>query len=139
MANFSANRGHRKRIELDWKQFEGFCMIQCTLTEIAAFFCCSEDTVETRVKEHYGVSFSEVFAKKRIGGLVSLRRNLFKLSEKNAAVAIFLAKNWLGMADKQEFEHSGNIKRTVEDYSTEELIAIMEHERSRLAAHPGQK
>ncbi len=116
----------RPKINIDYKQLEGFCLIQCSLVEIAAFFNCSEDTIERRVKEHYGISFAEFFAKKRIGGLISLRRNLFKLSEKQPAVAIFLAKNWLGMSDKQEIQHSGNISKNLEEYTTEELLQIVE-------------
>ena len=119
-----------RKINVDYKQLERFCFIQCSLREIAAFFNCSEDTIERRVKEHFGVTFAEYFSKKRVGGLISLRRNLFKLSEKNAAVAIFLAKNWLGMADKQEIEHSGNISKA-EDLSDEELAEIIESRRSR--------
>jgi len=97
----------RPRVQIDWKLFEGFCQMQCTLWEIASYFNCSEDTVERRVREKYGVGFAEYFAKKRIAGLMSLRRNLLRMSEKKPAVAIFLAKNWLGMSDKQEVEHSG--------------------------------
>ena len=125
MTNHTNNRGHRHRIEIDFKQFDGFCMIQCSLTEIAAFFNCSEDTIERRVKEEYGITFAEYFSKKRVAGLVSLRRNLFKMSEKQPAVAIFLAKNWLGMSDKQEVEHSGHIGKNAEELSDAELARII--------------
>lgn len=104
MANHSNSRGHRRKIEIDYKELEKLCHIQCSELEIADWFHCSVDTIERRVKEQFGVSFAEYFSKKRVGGLVSLRRNLFKLSEKNAAVAIFLAKNWLGMKDSHELE-----------------------------------
>ena len=57
---------------------------------------------------------------------MSLRAGLFELAKKQGNVAIFLAKNWLGMSDKQEIEHSGNISRRLEDYTTEELLAIVE-------------
>lgn len=127
------HNGGRPKINIDYKQLEGFCLIQCSLAEIATFFNCSEDTIERRVKEHFGVTFAEYFSKKRIGGLISLRRNLFKLSGKNAAVAIFLAKNWLGMADRQEIEHSGNISNKAEDMSDEELANIIASRRSRRA------
>jgi len=92
----------RPKLNIDWKLFDGFCQMQCTLREIAAYFNCSEDTIERRVKKEYGQTFAEYFSKKRIGGLITLRRNMFKMSETNPAVAIFLAKNWLGMKDKQE-------------------------------------
>ena len=122
MANYSANRGHRRKLDIDWRQLEGFCMIQCTASEIGMFFGCSADTIEKRVREHYGISFSEFFRKKRVGGLVSLRRNLFRLSERNAAVAIFLAKNWLGMADRQEVTGSSGEPIKVEVNYREKLL-----------------
>ena len=130
MANHTNNRGHRTRIEIDFKQLDRFCMIQCSLAEIAAFFKCSEDTIERRVREHFGITFAEYFGKKRVSGLLSLRRNLFKMSEKQPAVAIFLAKNWLGMADKQEVEYSGNISKGAEELSDAELAKVITSRRS---------
>lgn len=84
------------------KLLDGFCQMQCTLREIANYFNCSEDTIENRVRQVHGESFSEYFAKRRVTGLIALRRNLFRLSETNVAAAIFLAKNYLGMVDKLE-------------------------------------
>jgi len=87
--------------------------MQCTLREIADYFNCSEDTIEHHVKEHYKVGFSEIFRRKRQRGLMSLRANMFQLSKKDGKVAIFLAKNWLGMADKQETTIVGDTNRPV--------------------------
>jgi len=120
----------RPKIIIDWKQFEAYCAMQCTLREIADYFNCSEDTIERRVKEHYNSGFAETFKRRRQVGLMSLRRNLFKLSEKHPAAAIFLAKNWLGMKDTQEIEHSGHINKA-EDLSDEELERIISSRRSR--------
>ena len=128
----------RPKINIDYKQLEGFCLIQCSLAEIATFFNCSEDTIERRVKEHFGITFAEYFGKKRIGGLISLRRNLFKLSEKNAAVAIFLSKNWLGMSDKQEIEQNVHIGKRAEELSDEELTNIITSRRSRRVAEEAE-
>lgn len=96
------HNGGRPKINIDWKQFEAYCAIQCTLREIADYFNCSEMTIERKVKEHYNCCFVDIFKRKRQKGLMSLRANLFKLSEKQGNVAIFLAKNWLGMKDTQE-------------------------------------
>ena len=74
--------------EIDWKEFEQLCFLQCTLNEIATWFHCSDKTIERKVRANYGETFVEVFSKKRIGGLISLRRNLFKLSEKNAPMLL---------------------------------------------------
>ena len=91
-----------KQIVIDWEKFESLCKMQCTLREIADSFNCCEDTIESRVKEHYNVGFSDIFKRKRQGGLISLRQNMFKMAAKHPNMAIFLAKNWLGMTDKTE-------------------------------------
>jgi len=103
----------RPKATIDWDEFERLCFLQCSRKEIAYWFKCSEKTIERKCYEQYGESFVPVFEKKRIGGLVNLRRNLFKQSETNVAAAIFLAKNWLGMSDKQEIEHSGNSEKPI--------------------------
>jgi len=127
----TTNGNGRPKVNIDWKQFEAYCAIQCTLREIADYFNCSEKTIERKVKEQYGSPFVDVFKRKRQKGLMSLRANLFKLSEKQGNVAIFLAKNWLGMKDSQEIEHSGYIGKGAEELSDEQLATIIEGRRSR--------
>ena len=107
MANHTNNRGHRKRIEIDFKELERLCYMQCSEQEVAQWFHCSIDTIALRVREKFGISFPEYFEKHRIGGLISLRRNMLKLSQTSSAMAIFLAKNWLGIADKTEITGEG--------------------------------
>ena len=94
----------RPKINIDWKRFESYCAVQCTLQEIADYFDCSQMTIERKVKEHYNCCFVDVFKRKRQVGLMSLRANLFKLSGKHPVMAIFLAKNWLGMKDVSVLE-----------------------------------
>lgn len=107
MANHTNNRGHRRKIIIDFKELERLCYMQCTEQEIADWFHCGISTIVSRVREQFGISFQEYFAKHRVGGLISLRRNMFKLSEKNSTMAIFLAKNWLGMKETQEITGAG--------------------------------
>ncbi len=92
----------RPKINIDFKELEKLCHIQCSEMEIADWFHCTVDTVNARVKEKFGITFSEYFQKHRVSGKVALRRNLFKLAEKQGHVAIFMAKNWLGMKDSHE-------------------------------------
>jgi hypothetical protein len=91
----------RPQINIDAAQFEKLCKLQCTLAEIAAWFSCSEDTIQRWCKRTYGEHFSDVYARIAPAGLISLRRNQFKLAEKNAAMAIFLGKNYLGQTDSR--------------------------------------
>ena len=90
----------RPKIKIDFKEFEKLCALQCTLAEVAGWFGCSEDTIERRVLEEYKEGFAEVFAKKRGKGKISLRRWQMQCAEKgNAAMLIFLGKNYLGQKD----------------------------------------
>lgn len=109
----------RPKIEIDKKQFESACGIQCTLSEIAAFFDCSEDTVERWCKRTYGEGFADIYKKKSEKGKISLRRNQLKLSETNASIAIWLGKQWLGQ--KEKAEASGNELRIVIDRQVRNL------------------
>jgi len=100
----------RPKKEIDKKNFENLCGIQCTQEEICQFFDVTDKTLNGWCKRTYGHNFSEVFAQKRGMGRISLRRAGFQLAQKNPSVHIFYAKNFLGMADKQE-----QIITTVED------------------------
>lgn len=92
----------RPPIQLDKGQFEGLCRLQCTLEEMAGFFKVDADTVAAWCKRNYGENFSVIFKKYSQEGKISLRRTLFRMSEQKPVVAIFLAKNILGMTDKIE-------------------------------------
>jgi hypothetical protein len=97
----------RPKKEIDRKDFESLCAIQCTLEEIVAFFDnklggCSKDTIERWCLREYKDSFANVSRLKRQLGKISLRRHQMRLAEKSSAMAIFLGKNMLGQ--KENFE-----------------------------------
>ena len=92
---------------IDKKQFENLCGLQCTINEVCDFFDVEDDTLNSWCKKTYGTTFSEVFKRKRGKGQISLRRMQWKLAEKNAAMAIFLGKQYLGQKDKIEYTDDG--------------------------------
>ncbi len=92
----------RPRKEVDQKQFENLCALQCTREEVCGWFDISEKTLDAWCKRTYGMSFSLVFAQKRGNGKVSLRRMQWRLAEKSAPMAIFLGKQYLGQHDKDD-------------------------------------
>ena len=97
--------GGRPRKEIDWSIFENLCKIQCTQESICAFFEVDSSTLNRHVKEQYGESFAEVFAKKRTLGHNSLRQKQFEVALKgNPTMLIFLGKNYLKQSDKQEID-----------------------------------
>lgn len=94
----------RPQIEISKENFESLCNLQCTLEEIAGFFKCSPDTIENWCKRTYEEGFSDTFKKYSQNGKISLRRYQFRLAEKNASMAIWLGKQYLGQTDKMEIE-----------------------------------
>ena len=106
MARPNNKNGGRPKKPIDWKEAEKLCALQCSQLEIADWFHISVDTLERRLKEEKQVSFREFFSFHRVQGKIALRRNMYKMSEHSPQMAIFLAKNWLGMSDKAELEYS---------------------------------
>ena len=92
----------RPKKEIDQKQFEALCGLQCTLLEICDALDVSDKTLYGWCKRTYGEHFSEVFAKKRGKGKISLRRMQWRLAEKNASMAIWLGKQYLGQREVVE-------------------------------------
>lgn len=89
----------QKEINLD--QVIYWIGLQATAEEIAGAFRVSPWTLNLRLKEEFGLNFTQL--KNKLGdganGKLALRRNQFKLSENNASMAIWLGKQWLDQKD----------------------------------------
>lgn len=101
----------RPRIELtdkDWEQIDKMCAIFCTGEEIAAIMGIGYNTLERRCKERFDIGFGEYIKEKSSLGKMSLRRMQYKTAEKgNAAMQIWLGKQYLGQTDKNETNLNG--------------------------------
>ena len=98
--------------EFDKKAFQDLVGLGCSQEEICWFFRdetgkpANIDTLTRWCKRTFDMTFQEYFAKNGYMALkIKLRRNQFKLSEKNAAMAIFLGKNYLGQKDYFESDN----------------------------------
>lgn len=99
----------RPHIELDEHQLETLASIGCTLSEIAAFFKCSVDTI-TR-------NYAEVLYRGRENGKTSIRRMMWEHGKKGNSVALkYLVFNIL----KEKIEDSG--QRSGADGQVDELM-----------------
>jgi len=101
----------RPQKEIDQKQFEKLCGLQCPLHEIASWFECSEDTIERWCKRTYSMTFADAYKIHSAQGKISLRRFQFKQAERSTAMAIWLGKQWLDQ--KEQMVIDANIKPEV--------------------------
>jgi len=119
----------RPGIEIDKDQFEKLCFMQCTLTELANFFQCSEDTILRWCKRTYNSTFAEVFKKYSAGGKMSLRRKQFTVAvngKGNVSMLIWLGKQYLGQKDfddtvtnLEKLAHTTKMKTEIEKIKAE--------------------
>lgn len=86
----------RPKKEVDMELVEKLANIQCTQEEIASVVGCSVDTLAAQP------DFSEIYKRGRESGKSSLRRTQWRIAQSNAAMAIWLGKQYLGQTDKVE-------------------------------------
>ncbi len=87
---------------IDYDAIMHWMDLGATAEEIAGSFRISVSTLDTRLKEKFNKNFSEL--KETVCGpaKISLRRNQFNLTKTNAAMAIWLGKQWLGQKEGEE-------------------------------------
>jgi hypothetical protein len=99
----------RPKSVFNWRELEYLCSINCTLDEMAGFFQCGKATILQKVKEEFGIPFSEYYAMHSQGVKVSLRRRQIQAAmEGDVQMLKFLGKNLLGQKEKVDFD--GEVK-----------------------------
>lgn len=113
--------------EFDRKAFVDLIGLNCDEKEICWFFRdetgkpANVDTLSRWCKREFGMTFQEFCRENRGVALkIKLRRNQLKLSEKSAAMAIFLGKNLLSQSDRQEVSLS-----TITEETKKEVEALL--------------
>lgn len=104
---------------IDWEMVKKLCAIHCTGEEIANIVDVSYDTLERHIKTEFKMGFAEYYKKHSASGKMSLRRKQYEVAMAgNTSMLIWLGKQHLGQADKQEIEQHGetglNIKISYE-------------------------
>lgn len=97
----------RPRKEFNKRSFADLVGLGCTQEEICWFFRddsgkpANEDTLSRWCVREFGMNFQEYTKKNRLMHLkIKLRQNQLNLSEKSAAMAIWLGKQYLGQHDE---------------------------------------
>jgi hypothetical protein len=85
---------------IDYKMLDNLCALQCTGAEIAGAMGMDYDTLNNGLKRETGKGFTDYFSEKRSVGLISLRRQQYKVAmQGNPSLLKWLGQNWLGQSD----------------------------------------
>lgn len=91
----------RPRKEIDITHAEKLAKNLCTQAEIADFFSIDVDTLNARIKDHYGLNFSGWYKRYTAEGRIALRRMQFRAAKKGSVpMLVWLGKQILGQNDK---------------------------------------
>ncbi len=102
----------RPRMQIDPEQVRKLAAIDCSYAEIAGIVGCNPSTLTRR--------FAQAIEKGRLEGSASLKRKQFELAMAGSVtMLIWLGKQRLGQADKQEIAHAGTIEQIIIEASAE--------------------
>jgi hypothetical protein len=105
----------KKKIDEDilFKLFQ----LQSPLDEIADYFGVNRTTIQNYCKNELGHNFSTLYKQGSAEGKTALRGHQFQLSKKNAGMAIFLGKNYLGQkdGDRNDFANAEDVYISIEN------------------------
>lgn len=117
-------RTERKLTYKEWERAQNMASIMCTGEEIAHVLRISYDTLVKEVKSIGYKSFPDWFKEHSSKGKMSLRRKQFEMAERNAAMAIWLGKQYLGQSDKLEQQTQAQIVQV--KYSDDQVEKAIE-------------
>lgn len=93
----------RPKIELDWNLINGVLQFGARLLDCSELCKVSDDVIQSRIKEEFGITFTEYRNRKMSSMRMKLLQKQFDVAmQGNIAMLIFLGKNHLGQADKIE-------------------------------------
>ena len=99
------NLGGRPKKPIDYATLDKLCGIQCTGEECAAILGISYEHLNNQLKRDGNGGFLDYFKQKGAQGKMSLRRKQYEVATSgNPTMLIWLGKQWLGQAEKQETE-----------------------------------
>jgi hypothetical protein len=91
----------RPPVEIEFRKLKELMRFKPRLLDAAAFFECSEDTIERRIKEETGLSFAEFREQNMVHTRMSLIQTaLKKASAGDNVMLIFCLKNLCDWSDK---------------------------------------
>lgn len=92
----------------DIPRLKALMRLKPTLKDTAAFFECSEVTIENTIRKHFNLTFFDFRDQNAVHTRLDLQRKAIEMARSgNVPMLIFSLKNQCGWSDKQTMEISG--------------------------------
>lgn len=109
--------------EIDLNQVIYWAEMQATQEEVAGSFRVCVETLNRHLVEAVGMTYKELLTRVNGNAKLSLRRYQFEQAKKNATMAIWLGKIWLGQMDPDKKGDYQINEKGLADF--EKLMALM--------------
>jgi AraC-like DNA-binding protein len=104
----------RPKKELDWKVLDSILQFGATLIDCAEMCEMSDDSIQRRIKDEYGCTFTEYRNRKMSRMRVKLLQKQYESAMAgNTALLIWLGKQHLGQSDKTQHDISDDSKEVL--------------------------
>ena len=118
----------RRAHGFSWEKLDGLLALGSHKPMCAAIMDCSEDTIVKRIKDEYGITFTEYREMKLSVTKVKLiQKAIQKAMSGENVMLIFCLKNICNWRDKQPGEEDKTIVHQHKDLSDEELDQKIKH------------
>ena len=90
-------------LDISNQRIKALMRLKPSLKDTAAFFECSQDTIQDYIRENFDLTFSEFREQNAVHSRLELQRNAMRMAnEGNVPMMIFCLKNLCGWKDKWE-------------------------------------
>lgn len=99
------DKGGRPRVEFDWQRMDNILEFGARLLDCSELLGVSEDTIQNRVRERYGITFMQYRERKLSKVRMKVLQKMIDVGTNgngNTTMLIWLSKNLLGWTDKME-------------------------------------
>jgi len=90
-------------------QLKAICRLKPSKADVAAFFECSEDTIEKRCKTYGNCSFTVFRDQNMVHTRFDLIRKAMRMAETNPTMMIFCLKNLCGWSNMDQIAVSSDL------------------------------
>jgi len=131
--NKQPKKNGRPLKEIDIEQLAAFCRLKPSKSDCAAFFKCTERTIDRVIEKHTGLTFGAFRDQNLVYTRFELIRDAIRKAKHSDTMHIFCLKNLCDWSDKlkTENEHVIDPIESQDDETLEARLKVLEEKRKK--------